>query len=176
MKQIFSLPAMSAKLQLIPKNLPYLLLVFAALKISCLFVQNMYTTRLMIVHRCMPVPIYESMCINNPSAWLSCILMPTVVWNYISLSLSLSLSLFLFIVSLNNCKHLIICIIAKAVYLLNSLYVCMVLQCVMHVKADDIYGFVFVEIHNPPLYFLLRFPLMLRFHFSSRPQRLWQIH
>ena len=60
-------------------------------------------------------------------------------------------------------------------YLLNSLYVCMVLQCVMHVKADDIYGFVFVEIHNPPLYFLLRFPLMLRFHFSSRPQRLWQI-
>ena len=88
------------------------------------------------------------------------------------LSFSLSLSLFLFILSLNNCKHLIICIIAKAVYLLNSLYGCMVLHCVMHVKADDIYGFVFVEIHNPSFYFLLRFPLMLRFHFSSRPQRL----
>ena len=176
MKRIFSLPAMSAKLQLIPKNLPYLLLVFAALKISCLFVQNMYTTRLIIVHRCMPVPIYESMYIDTPNAWLSCILMPTVVWKNISLSLSLSLYLFLFKVSLNNFKHLIICIIAKAVYLLNSLYGCMILHCVMHVKADDIYGFVFVEIHNPPFHFLLRFPSMLRFHFSSRPQRLWQIH
>ena len=28
---------------------------------------------------------------------------------------------------------------------------------------------------SPFLLFLLRFPLMLRFHFSSRPQRLWQI-
>ena len=89
---------MSAKLQLIPKNLPYLLLVFAALKISCLFVQNMYTTRLMIVHRCMQYQSTKACTWIPPNAWLSCILMPTVVWNYISLpfslsSLSLSLSL-----------------------------------------------------------------------------------
>ena len=43
--------------------------------------------------------------------------------------------------------------IAKAAYLLNSLYGCMVLYCVLDVKADDIYGFVFVEIHNPLFYF-----------------------
>ena len=77
--------------------------------------------------------------------------------DYLSLSLSLSLSLFLFKVSLNNFKHPIICIIAKAVYLLNSLYGCRILHCVMHVKADDIYGFVFVEIHNPPFHFFIAF-------------------
>ena len=73
------------------------------------------------------------------------------------LSLTISLSLFLSKVSLNNFKHLIICIIAKTVYLLKSLYGCMILHCVMHVKADDIYGFVFVEIHRPPFHFFIAF-------------------
>ena len=85
---------MSAKLQLIPKNLPYLLLVFAALKISCLFVQNMYTTRLMIVHRCMPVPIYESMYMDTPKC---------VAFMYINANcgLKLHLSPFLSVFSLS---------------------------------------------------------------------------
>ena len=47
--------------------------------------------------------------------------------------------------------------IAKAAYLLNSLYGCMVLYCVLDVKADDIYGFVFVEIHNPFFTFFIAF-------------------